>query len=61
MKSSMRHDAGPRNRKKALHHAKCLLDELDHIDRNLRRLLDEHMRYARGRIYRLVNRLRAEQ
>ncbi len=56
----MRHDAGTRNRKKALHHAKCLLDELDYIDRGLRRLTDEHLRYVLGRAARLVNRLLAE-
>ena len=57
----IRHQASARNRKKALHHAKCLHEELEYIHTRLRRMVDENMRYALGRIERLVNRLEAEQ
>lgn len=56
----MRHVDSARNRKKALHHAKCLLDQIEFIDRDLRRIVNEDIQYALGRVYRLVNRLRAE-
>jgi hypothetical protein len=55
-----RHAAGPRNRRKSLHHAKVLLESLQYVDARLRRLLDEEVRYQLGRAARLVNRLQAE-
>jgi hypothetical protein len=57
----VRHSAGARNRRKALHFAENLREELEHLDRDLHRLLKEHVRYALGRIYRLESRLRAEK
>lgn len=60
MSGPVRHEASPRNRKKALHLAKNAHEELQYIDRKLRTLLDEHVRYARGRIARLINRLESE-
>ena len=55
-----RHEASPRNRKKMLHFAENLLEELKHLDGELYRLRDEHVRYALGRAFRLVNRLHSE-
>lgn len=60
MERPRRHDASARNRGKSLHHAKCLLGELEFIDRDLRRLINEHVEYALGRAYKVVNRLRSE-
>jgi hypothetical protein len=59
MTEPRRHAASSRNRRKALHHANCLMDELvflhsDHIKRMT------SLQYAIGRITRLVNRLEAE-
>jgi hypothetical protein len=56
----IRHQASARNQRKALHLAKNAHEELEYIERKLRRLLDEHVRYARRRMTRLINRLRAE-
>jgi hypothetical protein len=61
MSSPIRHRKSKRSRKKMLHFAKNLREELENMDRKLRRLLEEHVRYARGRTYRLVNRLRAKR
>jgi hypothetical protein len=52
----IRHQSSDRNRKKALHFAENLQEELEYLDR----LTDEHLRYSLGRIARLLNRLRAE-
>jgi hypothetical protein len=60
MKAPARHRSSNRNRKKALHFAENLQEELEYLDRTLRMLTDQHIRYALGRIYRLVNRLKAE-
>jgi hypothetical protein len=56
----IRHQSSDRNRKKALHFAENLQEELEYLDHMLRRLTDEHLRYSLGRIARLLNRLRAE-
>ncbi len=56
----MRHQASARNRRKALHHAQNLIEELEYLDRTMRRITDENIRYVLGRVARLVNRLRAE-
>jgi hypothetical protein len=55
----MRHEASPRNRRKALHHARSLRDEL-------RDMLAKHaeafdgFRFALGRVNRIINRLETE-
>ena len=54
-----RHNAGTRNRKKALHHAKCLRDELHSLHEGALKAFDKY-RYAIGRVYRLLNRLETE-
>lgn len=59
MKAPLRHEASPRNRAKALKFARDLEEELDYIANKLCRL-DGHLRYARGRVARLTNRLKAE-
>lgn len=56
----MRHEASARNRKKALHHAECLLDEINDMDCKLRSMVEENVRYMRGRALRLVDRLKSE-
>ena len=57
----VRHQASIRSRKKALHLAKNLEEQLNHIERKLHKLLNENISYSRGRIYKLINRLRAEE
>jgi hypothetical protein len=57
---SLRHESSRRNRKKALHFAKNMVEELQAIDNLLTRLKEEHVRYALGRAFRLVNRIEAE-
>jgi hypothetical protein len=55
----MRHSSGSRNRRKIRHHAECLRDELEKINRDLLRLQDK-VRYALGRTYRMLDRLTTE-
>jgi hypothetical protein len=59
MDQPRRHDATARNRRKALHHAECLQSEIEFVDRDLRRMSD-NMRYALGRVARIINRLKSE-
>ncbi len=54
-----RHDASPRNRRKTLHHANCLLDELLALQSEASKSLDG-FRYAIGRACRIINRLESE-
>lgn len=55
----LRHEASLRNRRKALHHAECGLEEVQFI-RNELTALDDKCRYAIGRLHRIINRLKAE-
>jgi hypothetical protein len=55
----IRHVASPRNRRKLLHHAKCLRDELEFLANTSAKLLDNY-RYALGRTNRIINRIKAE-
>lgn len=59
MTEPLRHQAGERNRRKMLHHAKCAREELAFLRDELRRL-DDKFRYALGRVDRLINRLKSE-
>jgi hypothetical protein len=60
MSRPVRHSNSGKSRKKTLSFAKDLHGELEYLDRKLRRLRDEHVRYALGRIERVINRLRAK-
>lgn len=57
--SNTRHDASPRNRRKALHHAKCARNEVVAI-RDMLSKMDDQCRYALGRLDRITNRLTSE-
>jgi hypothetical protein len=55
----VRHSAGERNRRKALHNAKCLLEELEFLHKEaVERMVN--LKYAIHRACTLVNRLKAE-
>jgi hypothetical protein len=55
----LRHEASPRNRRKALHHAKCGREEVNSIRDQLSKI-DDKCRYALGRLDRIINRLTTE-
>ena len=58
-KEPLRHSASPRNRRKALHQAECILEDLefDLIDSAAIRV---RLRYKHSKARKLVNRLKAE-
>ena len=59
MSEPIRHEASPRNRRKMLHNAECLLDELLFLQAHaLKRLTN--LKYAVHRANTLVNRIKAE-
>jgi quinol monooxygenase YgiN len=55
----VRHEASERNRRKALHNAECLLEELLYLhSESVKR--ETNLKYAIHRANTLVNRLKAE-
>jgi hypothetical protein len=52
----VRHSASKRNRRKIMHFAKNLRDEITFLERQ-----SVNIRYMRDRIEKLINRLRAER
>ena len=59
MDEPIRHEACARNRRKALHNAECLLEEVEFLHAEaLKRLTN--LKYAVHRANTLVNRLKAE-
>ena len=59
MNEPTRHSASVRNRRKALHNAKALKDEVEFLHSDATKRL-VNLQYALHRVCRLVNRLEAE-
>jgi hypothetical protein len=55
-KDPIRHSASRKNRRKALHFARNLRDEISFLQGRI-----TNLHYMRGRIEKLINRLRAEK
>ena len=55
----LRHSPGDRNRRKIMHNAECLLEEMEFLHADMIKRLVNHQ-YAIHRVCTLVNRLKAE-
>jgi hypothetical protein len=56
----LRHSSGERNLRKVFHHLQCLEEELAYLDLLLVEAADK-LRYVRGRVLKIRNRMKSEQ